>query len=148
MAHLNVTQRIGILIFIGCGNKTRTQQQVCNLFNAKYPDNPITQSTVKNPHWMRELHTQRPQKTNVWAGIIQDIIVGPFFFDDTLNGARYLRLLQHELMPAFDLILFTHRRSGAHWAIEVNGVNVVRTIEVVGIDEIIEINGIIEAMGL
>ncbi|KAJ8955911.1 hypothetical protein NQ318_005459 [Aromia moschata] len=31
-----------ILIFIGCGNKTRTQQEVCNLFNAKYPDNPIT----------------------------------------------------------------------------------------------------------
>ncbi|KAJ8937922.1 hypothetical protein NQ318_003348 [Aromia moschata] len=53
----------------------------------------------ENPHWMRELHTQRPQKTNVWAGIIQDRIVGPFFFDDTLNGARYLRLLQHELMP-------------------------------------------------
>ncbi|KAJ8933703.1 hypothetical protein NQ318_012257, partial [Aromia moschata] len=54
----------------------------------------------ENPHWMRELHTQRSQKTNVWAGIIQDIIVGPFFFDDTLNGARYLRLLQHELMPS------------------------------------------------
>ncbi|KAJ8952020.1 hypothetical protein NQ318_023461 [Aromia moschata] len=52
----------------------------------------------ENPHWMRELHTHRPQKTNVWAGIIQDRIVGPFFFDDTLNGARYLRLLQHELM--------------------------------------------------
>ncbi|KAJ8958932.1 hypothetical protein NQ318_019702 [Aromia moschata] len=46
MAHLNVTQRIEILLFIGCGNKTRTQQEVCNLFNAKYPDNPITQSTV------------------------------------------------------------------------------------------------------
>ncbi|KAJ8952244.1 hypothetical protein NQ318_007403 [Aromia moschata] len=26
--------------------ETRTQQEVCNLFNAKYPDNPITQSTV------------------------------------------------------------------------------------------------------
>ncbi|KAJ8959172.1 hypothetical protein NQ318_022433 [Aromia moschata] len=38
--------RIEILIFIGCGNKTRTQQEVCNLFNAKYPDNPITQSIV------------------------------------------------------------------------------------------------------
>ncbi|KAJ8935476.1 hypothetical protein NQ318_009601 [Aromia moschata] len=46
MAHLTVTQRIEILIFIGCGNKTRTQQEVCNLFNAKYPDDPITQSTV------------------------------------------------------------------------------------------------------
>ncbi|KAJ8944097.1 hypothetical protein NQ318_019435 [Aromia moschata] len=58
----------------------------------------------ENSHWMRELHTQRPQKTNVWAGIIQDRIVGPFFFDDTLNGARYLRLLQHELMPICALI--------------------------------------------
>ncbi|KAJ8962821.1 hypothetical protein NQ318_001221 [Aromia moschata] len=29
MAHLTVTQRIEILIFIGCGNKTRTQQEVC-----------------------------------------------------------------------------------------------------------------------
>ncbi|KAJ8954723.1 hypothetical protein NQ318_011416 [Aromia moschata] len=28
----------------------------------------------ENPHWMRELHTQRPQKTNVWAGIIHDRI--------------------------------------------------------------------------
>ncbi|KAJ8961900.1 hypothetical protein NQ318_021518 [Aromia moschata] len=46
MAHLTVTQRIEILIFIGCGNKTRTQQEVCNLFNAKYSDNPITQSIV------------------------------------------------------------------------------------------------------
>ncbi|KAJ8960459.1 hypothetical protein NQ318_013743 [Aromia moschata] len=46
MAQLTVTQRIEILIFIGCGNKIRTQQELCNLFNAKYPDNPITQSTV------------------------------------------------------------------------------------------------------
>ncbi|KAJ8945669.1 hypothetical protein NQ318_012387 [Aromia moschata] len=46
MAHLTVTQRIEILLFIGCGNKTRTQQEVCNLFNATCPDNPITQSTV------------------------------------------------------------------------------------------------------
>ncbi|KAJ8934799.1 hypothetical protein NQ318_022959 [Aromia moschata] len=38
--------RIEILIFIGRGNTTRTQQEVCNLFNAKYSDNHITQSTV------------------------------------------------------------------------------------------------------
>ncbi|KAJ8946630.1 hypothetical protein NQ318_007235 [Aromia moschata] len=31
--------------------------------------------TEENPHWMRELHTQRPQKTNVWAGIIQARII-------------------------------------------------------------------------
>ncbi|GFG40862.1 hypothetical protein Cfor_02480, partial [Coptotermes formosanus] len=46
MAHLTVTQRIEILILIGCGNMTRTQQEVCDLFNEKYPDRPISQSTV------------------------------------------------------------------------------------------------------
>ncbi|KAJ8957455.1 hypothetical protein NQ318_004936 [Aromia moschata] len=55
----------------------------------------------ENPHWMRELHTQRPQKTNVWAGIIQDRSVGPFFFNDTLNGARYL--CTHKLVPSNEL---------------------------------------------
>ncbi|KAJ8934736.1 hypothetical protein NQ318_001557 [Aromia moschata] len=175
MAHLTVTQRIEILIFIGCGNKIRTQQEVCNLFNAKYPDNPIIQSTVSkveskfretghvkdlpksgrpkitqdkkidivlsieenrqststlvasrnevsqttvlpntfsdeatfclngtvnhqnyryrsrtNPHWIIEAHIQHPQKLNVWAGIVTNRIIGPFFFEETLTGERYL----------------------------------------------------------
>ncbi|KAJ8934089.1 hypothetical protein NQ318_011944 [Aromia moschata] len=31
------------------------------------------------PHWMRELHTQNPEKVNVWAGIYkQENIIGPF----------------------------------------------------------------------
>ncbi|KAJ8940466.1 hypothetical protein NQ318_000570 [Aromia moschata] len=61
MAHLTVTQRIETLTFIGCGNKTRTQQEVCNLFIAKYPDNPITQSTVsKIESKFRETVWKRP----------------------------------------------------------------------------------------
>ncbi|KAJ8938690.1 hypothetical protein NQ318_015309, partial [Aromia moschata] len=185
-------------------NKTRTQQEVCNLFNAKYPDNPITQSTVSkieskcretgdvkdlqkprrpkitqdkkidivlsmeenpqttstlvasenevsqttvlrilgerklsslqvsacartqrrrprpvttillnydesfhvlskrhieaycrywsrtNPHWIIEAHTQHSQKLNVWAGIVANIIISPFFFEETLTGERYM----------------------------------------------------------
>ncbi|KAJ8921739.1 hypothetical protein NQ315_010649 [Exocentrus adspersus] len=31
----------------------------------------------ENLHWMRECHTQGPEKINVWAGIIGDHIVGP-----------------------------------------------------------------------
>ncbi|KAJ8950614.1 hypothetical protein NQ318_010813 [Aromia moschata] len=30
----------------GCVDKTRTQQQVCEIFNTKYPDRRISQSTV------------------------------------------------------------------------------------------------------
>ena len=32
MAHLTETQRIDILIMIGCSNKTRTQKEVCEIF--------------------------------------------------------------------------------------------------------------------
>lgn len=46
MAHLTITQRIEILIYLGCENLTRSQQEVCDMFNAKYPNRPITQSTV------------------------------------------------------------------------------------------------------
>lgn len=238
MAHLSETQRIEILILIGCGDKTRTQKEVCNLFNAKYPDRPISQSTVskiekkfretghvkhianagrpkinenvklnvllsteenphimsrqiaannevsqrsvlrilktekyhpykvqlvqelseddpdrrlqfceimqdlcnrnprfvrnilfsdeatfclhgsvnrqncrywsrENPHWIIEAHTQHPQKVNVWAGIVDNRIIGPFFFEETLTGHRYLEFLRNELMPVLAQI-FPH----------------------------------------
>ncbi|KAJ8961820.1 hypothetical protein NQ318_021435 [Aromia moschata] len=42
---LSDTQRIEILILLGCGD-TRTQKQVCEIFNAKYPERRISQSTV------------------------------------------------------------------------------------------------------
>lgn len=228
---LSETQRIDILIMIGCGDKTRTQMEVCALFNDKYPDRePIAQSTVskiekkfretghvrdlpkgsrkpvaentkldvllafqedphtssrqvaldnnihhatvlatlkkekwhpykvvlvqelleddfdrriqfcdimmeknntdpmflrkvlfsdeatfllnghvnrqtcrywaqQNPHWMQEYHTQYPEKLNVWAGIIGNKIIGPYFFEETLTGPRYLEFLQHFLIP-------------------------------------------------
>lgn len=231
MAPLTETQRIEVLIMVGYGDRTRTQQEVCNLFNIKYPNTPITQSTVSkiekkfretghvkhvanagrpkmndnvkldvllsvaenhqinsrqiaadkdisktsvlrllkkekyhpykihnvqeineddpdrrmqfcevmqdlcnqnprfirqilfsdeatfclngkvnrqncrywstaNPHWMTEAHTQYPQKVNVWAGIVEDRIIGPFFFDEPLTGQRYLDFLENELIPA------------------------------------------------
>ncbi|XP_030754949.1 uncharacterized protein LOC115881550 [Sitophilus oryzae] len=53
----------------------------------------------ENPRWMRESHTQYPQKINVWAGIVENRIIGPYFFDDTLTGIRYLQFLQTYLIP-------------------------------------------------
>lgn len=228
---LTETQRIELLIMIGCGDKTRTQKEVCELFNNKYPNRvPVSQSTVSkiekkfretghvrdlpkgsrkpvpehtevdimlafeedphtssrqvaldnnvdhvtvlrtlkkekwhpykvvlvqelleddfdrriqfcetvmeknnrdpmfskkvlfsdeatfllnghvnrqtyrywskgNPHWMQECHTQYPEKLNVWAGIIHNKIIGPYFFDGTLTGPRYLEFLQSFLIP-------------------------------------------------
>lgn len=58
-----------------------------------------------NPHWMQEYRTQRPQKVNVWAGIIGNTIIGPYFFEENLTGALYLNFLQntliHELIRLF-----------------------------------------------
>lgn len=53
-----------------------------------------------NPHWMREGHTQFNRKINVWAGVVGDIIIGPFFFEENLTGERYLSFLEEELVPA------------------------------------------------
>lgn len=56
----------------------------------------------ENPHWIQECHTQRPQKINVWAGIVRNTIIGPYFFDENLTGALYLDFLQNTMIP--DLI--------------------------------------------
>lgn len=55
---------------------------------------------TENPHWIRENHTQYPQKINVWAGIIGHRIIGPFFIEHNLNGDSYLELLRNRIVPA------------------------------------------------
>lgn len=52
-----------------------------------------------NPHWMEELHTQHPQKINVWAGILNNTIIGPFFIDGNLTSQKYLQLLRRNVVP-------------------------------------------------
>lgn len=58
-----------------------------------------------DPHVMREFHTQRPQKLNVWCGILGDHIVGPFFIDGNLNSESYLELLREAVDPQITQIL-------------------------------------------
>lgn len=45
-------------------------------------------------HWKLEIHTKHPQNISVWAGIIDQPIIGPFFIEDNLIAYRYLNLLQ------------------------------------------------------
>ena len=52
-----------------------------------------------NPHWMDELHTQYPQKINVWCGIIGRHIVGFFFINGNLTSDKYPRLSQQSIIP-------------------------------------------------
>lgn len=63
---------------------------------------------TENPHWMQEHHTQYPKKVNVWAGIIDNRIIGPYFFEENLTGPRYLDFLQNFLLPELNR-LFPNR---------------------------------------
>lgn len=58
-----------------------------------------------NPHWFRETHTQYPQRLNVWAGIVGDHIVGPYFIDGNLTSATYLELLDTTIDPRITELL-------------------------------------------
>ena len=52
-----------------------------------------------NPDCMLESHTQYPPKINVWAGILNDTLIGPFFIDDNLNAHAYEELLRNQIVP-------------------------------------------------
>jgi hypothetical protein len=54
----------------------------------------------ENPHEFREGNTQYPQKLNVWAGILGDCIIGPFFIEGNLTAEVYLELLRENIVPA------------------------------------------------
>lgn len=56
--------------------------------------------TDTNPHWYVEAHTQRPSKVNVWAGIVDNRLIGPFIIDGNLNSVKYLEMLQNQIVPA------------------------------------------------
>ncbi|EZA54309.1 hypothetical protein X777_06139 [Ooceraea biroi] len=50
-----------------------------------------------NPHWLREIDHQHVGKINVWCGIIGNRIIGPIFFQETLNADRYSALIETDL---------------------------------------------------
>ena len=54
----------------------------------------------ENPHLFTEGHTQNPQKLNVWAGILGDRIIGPFFIEGNLTGEAYREMLNNLIEPS------------------------------------------------
>ncbi|CAD5210227.1 unnamed protein product [Bursaphelenchus okinawaensis] len=52
----------------------------------------------ENLHWCVSEPLHSP-KTNVWAAIGWNGVVGPFFIDENINGARYLELLEQDVLP-------------------------------------------------
>jgi len=56
--------------------------------------------STENQHRFIETRTQYPQKINVWAGILGDNIIGPFFLEGNLTGESFLELLRNQIVPA------------------------------------------------
>lgn len=52
----------------------------------------------ENPH-IFETTTLKPEKLTVWCAISEVGIVGPYFFDQTVNGPRYLEMLTNDFFP-------------------------------------------------
>ncbi|XP_018375240.1 PREDICTED: uncharacterized protein LOC108769006 [Trachymyrmex cornetzi] len=52
-----------------------------------------------NPNWMRDNRTQYPEKLNVWAGILRNRIIGPFFIDGNLTAEKYEDMLRNQIVP-------------------------------------------------
>ena len=51
----------------------------------------------ENPHAITETNDQYQFSVNVWAGIIGDRLIGPFFLPERLDGRSYHNFLQEEL---------------------------------------------------
>lgn len=89
--------------------------------------------THTNPHVSSESSFQHQWRINVWAGIIGDVVVGPHFLPQNLNGPNYLEFLRNDLdelltvLPVttyVDLVMnnnliFQHDGAPAHFAREV-----------------------------
>jgi hypothetical protein len=58
----------------------------------------------ENPHWMTDSHTQVDPRVNVWCGIRNNRLIGPFFYNENLTSLGYLDLLQTRIFPAIQEI--------------------------------------------
>ncbi|CAK9801642.1 hypothetical protein ANTPLA_LOCUS2883 [Anthophora plagiata] len=58
--------------------------------------------SLENPRWLRQVDRQRPWTVNVWCGILNNQIIGPYFINGTLNGQKYVTFLQGGLQVLLD----------------------------------------------
>lgn len=69
-----------------------------NLHNAHY-------WSEENPHWVLRAKHQYKWSFNVWVGLYDGNVVGPFFYDGSLNGLRYVREILGGLVDEFQVAL-------------------------------------------
>lgn len=78
---------------------------------------------TQHPHVLRE-HERDSPKVNVWCGLFQDRVVGPFFFAEaTVTGIVYLDMLENFVMPQLEdighQVFFQQDGAPPHWNLRV-----------------------------
>lgn len=63
-----------------------------------------------NPHLIREDHHQVRFSLNVWAGIINDVLIGPVFIEGHLTGNSYLEMLTTVIPDLLDDVPLAYLR--------------------------------------
>lgn len=58
--------------------------------------------SVDNPHLIDDSKKVQSQGVCVWGGILSTFLIGPYLFDDTVNGQNYLNMLVNFVMPRID----------------------------------------------
>lgn len=64
----------------------------------------------ENPHATVETRFQHTFSVNVWAGIIGDYLIGPFFLPQRLNGETYCHFLRNDLPALLEEVPLGIRR--------------------------------------
>lgn len=65
--------------------------------------------TENNPHYVINCKSQYSEKINVFCGISSKRIIGPFFFNGSLNGTRFLEFLQGDFEDCIDELSLIER---------------------------------------
>ena len=82
----------------------------------------------EHPHVVLGSKNQSAPKVMVWAGICNQQIIGPFFFDENVSGKTYLHMLSRQMIPDmkkklpeadFKRIIFQQDGAGPHFSLKV-----------------------------
>lgn len=65
----------------------------------------------ENPHKIRPVQRQGHFGINVWCGLIGRHLIGPYFYEGTLTGQRYLDFLQNKLPELLEDVPLQVRRN-------------------------------------
>lgn len=85
------------------------ESRFCN--NGWFNRNIHYRWTHGNQHIHRETAFQERFGINVWLGILDSKVVGPFFFEEHLNGEMYLNFLRNDFQDMLDDLPLTVNRN-------------------------------------